>query len=588
MSDEVSEHVFSILWPGWQHNVQGGQGLSGFVDVVRFIYGAVMFTLEPRLARILLVVAILAVYLPMLGGGFVWDDHLLVVGNQLTDSLANIPAMFQTDLWGATPVPDPKPGYYRPLMLVDLALTRAVGGLDPRLHHVHNLIWHGTAVVLLLMLLERITKDPIAATLGAAVFALHPVQIEVVGFVSARNDPMAVAWLLAALLLLSQKAPSRKALIGGALASAAAMLCKESVVFAPVLLAFASRARWGGWGTRGAHGAVVCGFGVALAMRMLAGVGTPAQADWSHLMAITGPASAFYLDKLISPIEISPVIHFGWLPPVPWINAGIALLLLTLLARFGGPLGRAGLAFAVLGLAPAFAAVAHVGAVVDRYMYLPMVGVAWAVTGVAGRPGARSGVLVALVGMVGLSIVQGPIRKDDASLWEAAIERAPSGYAKGAFARWLEDEGKDGAAAHWYREAIVQPPRPFHESCYNITRIHLKRGIPKQAIAVGEEALEAGCEPSAELVAPLALAYALTGDWAKALQRSAKVDTDPTGKAILARLASQAAMGDVQPLKEATSGPDGERLLAQVLLVLRRGGADVDGIQSALNGDEAD
>jgi hypothetical protein len=192
------------------------------------------------------------------------------------------------------------------------------------------------------------------------------------------------------------------------------------------------------------------------------------------------------------------------------------------------------------------------------------------------------------MGMVGLSIAQVPIWKNDGSLWEAAIERAPSGYAKGAFARWLEDEGKDGAAAHWYHEAVVQPPRPFHESCFNITRIHLKRGIPKQAIAVGEEALEAGCEPSAELVAPLALAYALTGDWSKALQRSAKVDTDPTGKAILARLSAQAAMGDVQPLKEATSGPDGERLLAQVMLVLRRGGANVDAIRAALDGTGSD
>jgi hypothetical protein len=116
----------------------------------------------------------------------------------------------------------------------------------------------------------------------------------------------------------------------------------------------------------------------------------------------------------------------------------------------------------------------------------------------------------------------------------------------------------------------------------------LRRGLPKQAITAGEEALEAGCEPSAELVAPLALAYALTGDWGKALQRSAKVGADPTGKAILARLAAQAAMGDVQPLSEATADPDGERLLAQVMLVLRRGSADVVAIQAALRGVEVD
>jgi len=98
-------------------------------------------------------------------------------------------------------------------------------------------------------------------------------------------------------------------------------------------------------------------------------------------------------------------------------------------------------------------------------------------------------------------------------LWQAAIERAPSGYAKGALARWLEDQGMDDDAAFWYREAVLQPPMPFQESCFNVTRIHLKRGQPQQAVRVGQEALTAGCDASPELVAPLALAHALSGEW---------------------------------------------------------------------------
>ena len=97
---------------------------------------------DPRLARVVLVLAIFAVYLPLVGGGFVWDDHLLVVENQLTGSLSNIPQMFLTDLWGATPVPEAEPGYYRPLMLVDLAVSRALFDLNHRLHHLHHRL-HG-------------------------------------------------------------------------------------------------------------------------------------------------------------------------------------------------------------------------------------------------------------------------------------------------------------------------------------------------------------------------------------------------------------------------------------------------------------
>ena len=541
---------------------------------------------DPRLARVLLLIAILAIYMPLVGGGFVWDDHLLVAENRLTHSLSNIPQMFATDLWGSTPVPETDPGYYRPLMLVDLAITRALVDLNHRLHHLHNLFWHGAAVILLMLTLEKLIKDRRAAVLGAAVFALHPVQIEVVGFISARNDPMAVTWLLVVLLLLSAKSPSRLAVIVGCLASTAAILSKESVAFAPLLLAFAARARWGGWGRTRAHVAVLVGFGIAYGLRLMANVGWPAQADWAHLSAVAGPALAFYLEKLIWPVDIAPVIHFGWLPDVPWGMAGVALMVLGLMAYFGGPFARVGLLFALLGLAPTWAAVAHVGAVVDRYLYLPMVGIAWAVAAVAQRPVPRKIVIVALVAFTALSARQVPIWKNEATLWRAAIERAPSGYAKGALARWLEDQGLDDDAAFWYREAIIQAPMPFQESCFNVTRIHLKRGRPDQAARVGAEALAAGCEPTAELVAPLALAYALLGDWEAALQHSQMVGRDPTGKAVLAGLAAHAQLGNIDPLRiaiGAVSPEEGASLRNQVLIVLERGGADVASISAAID-----
>ena len=544
---------------------------------------------DPRLARILLVLAIFAVYLPLVGGGFVWDDHLLVVENQLTGSLSNIPKMFQTDLWGATPVPEPEPGYYRPLMLVDLAISRALFDLNHRLHHLHNLFWHGLATLLLMMLLQRLLQDKLSSTIGAAFFALHPVQIEVVGFISARNDPMAVSWLLVALLMLSHKKPPPWALLVGGVASSAAMLCKESVVFAPLLLAFACRARWGGWGTKMAHLSVLSGFGFAFGLRAAAGVGFPAQADWAHLSAVGSPALAFYLNKLVWPVDIAPVIHFGWLPAVPWFTAIMAMALLALLAAAGGPFARAGLAFAFLGLLPAWAAVAHVGAVVDRYLYLPMVGIAWAVAAVAQRPMVRRATVLALFLLTTVAMRQVPIWKNEATLWRAAIERAPSGYAKGALARWLEDQGLDRDAAFWYHQAVIQPPRPFHESCFNVTRIQLKLGETQAAIDVGRDAIEAGCEESPELMAPLALAYALNGQWTKAREGADKITNDPTGKAVLVGLAARAVEGNVLPLRDAisTAGPEqGQKLRTQVLLVIDRGGGNVAAVTAALDGEE--
>ena len=214
--------------------------------------------------------------------------------------------------------------------------------------------------------------------------------------------------------------------------------------------------------------------------------------------------------------------------------AGVAVAVLAVLAWLGGPFARAGLLFAFLGLLPAWAAVAHVGAIVDRYLYLPMVGVAWAVAAAAQRPLARKLIVLVLVGLTYAAAQQVPVWKNDATLWRAAIERAPSGYAKGALARWLEDQGKPKDAAFWYREAVVQAPMPFQESCFNVSRIHLKLNDPARAVEVGEEALTLGCEPSPELVAPLALAHALVGDWDAAIRRSTSVGRDPTRKAVVA------------------------------------------------------
>ena len=533
-------------------------------------------------ARSLLVIAMLVVFVPLLNGEFVWDDHLLVVENALTDSIFNAGPMFRSDLWAGTPVPEADPGYYRPLVVLDLAITRAVAGLSPFAHRLHNLMWHGLAVALLVRWLETVLSSRLAATMGAAVFAVHPVQLEAVGFVSARNDPMAVAWLLASLLLLTNRQPSRWALLGGAGAACAAMLCKESVVFAPVLLACAARVRGAGWGTARAHAAIGIGFAVAASLRFAAGVGLPAQSDGARLWSVLAPAIGFYLDKLIWPFNESPVIHLAWSPPVPWWTAGIAAAILAAVAVRGGRVARAGALIAVLGLLPSLAAIAHVGAVVDRYLYLAMVGIAWMAAATARHAAGRVAVATAVAAMVVMSVIQTPVWANDRALWSAAIQRAPSGYAKGALARALEDSGDAVGAAHWYREAVIQPPRPFHESCFNVTRIHLKLGDPERAIAVGNEALEMGCEASAELVAPLALAHALEGEWSAAARTARTVATDPTGKALVARLAASAAMGDLVPLERARDS-EGLGLVNQVMMVLDRGGADADAIREQLS-----
>ena len=67
-----------------------------------------------------------------------WDDEALVKDNQVTASLANIPDFFTRDLWSTTRLSWLKSGYYRPLMLVSLAVDRAIYGLSSAGAHVHS------------------------------------------------------------------------------------------------------------------------------------------------------------------------------------------------------------------------------------------------------------------------------------------------------------------------------------------------------------------------------------------------------------------------------------------------------------------
>jgi len=300
-------------------------------------------------------------------------------------------------------------------------------------------------------------------------------------------------------------------------------------------------------------------------------VGTPAQADMDHLWGALGPTLAHTADRLVWPVDMAPMIHLGWPPPLPIAGAIVGGLLCVLMVVFGRRHAGLGLGIALVGLAPALAGVAHTGIIVDRYLYLPMLGISLMVAATAARLPRRHVGFAALAGsLVILTTQHLPAWDTDETLWQSAMARAPSGYAAGAYGRWLEDEGKLDRAAHYYGLAAA-PPRTFPTGCYNITRIHLALGRPDEAVRAGHAALEAGCERSAELTAPMALAMALTGDWSAAETMAISIGSDPTGKAVLVRLAAAARRGDMAPLHgemEAAGSPAGEGLLNQVATLI--------------------
>lgn len=139
-------------------------------------------------ALILAAVTIFA-YRPAWNGGFLWDDDVYITNNELLtapDGLRRI--WFSLD----------SPSQYFPLVYTIFRIEHAVWGLDPTGYHWVNLLLHIGNALLVWLVLARL-KVP-GAWLAGAIFALHPVQVESVAWITERKNVLMGFFFLLTLL----------------------------------------------------------------------------------------------------------------------------------------------------------------------------------------------------------------------------------------------------------------------------------------------------------------------------------------------------------------------------------------------------
>ena len=139
---------------------------------------------------LLLVAASLSVFLQVLEFEFVGlDDYGYVVQNpHLRDGLS------REALWGAF---RPYFSNWIPLTALSLQLDYALYGLDPAGYHFTNVALHTLSAVLLFFGLTRLTGEVWRSGFVAAVFAVHPLHVESVAWISERKDALSgVFWML--------------------------------------------------------------------------------------------------------------------------------------------------------------------------------------------------------------------------------------------------------------------------------------------------------------------------------------------------------------------------------------------------------
>ena len=143
------------------------------------------------LIGLLLFLGTLALYYPALGNGFVnYDDPAYVTSNlQVQQGLTS-----RSLAWAFTSTAEAN---WHPLTWISHMLDVQWFGLRPAGHHAQSVLWHAVNVVLLFLLLAKATGFVGRSALVAALFAVHPLNVESVAWVAERKTVLCAFFFLA-------------------------------------------------------------------------------------------------------------------------------------------------------------------------------------------------------------------------------------------------------------------------------------------------------------------------------------------------------------------------------------------------------
>lgn len=470
---------------------------------------------HPLAAAALLVLAVVLAYWPVFSAQFVWDDFDFIVHN---DTLRSAEGLAR--LWL-------EPGavtQYYPLVFSSLWIEFQLWGLEPRGYHVTNVLLHAANAVLLWRILARLGLP--AAWLAAAAFALHPVHVESVAWITERKNVLSGLFSLTSALVYlrfdARRGPRTYAL--ALLAFACALLSKTVAATLPCALLLIL------WWQRGrvTRSDVLpllpfLGLGAGLAATTLwlekfhvGAVGTVWELGLAERCLIAGRAVWFYAGKLVWPGElmfIYPQWSIDATAPAQWLWGIAALSVVGVLfagrRRWGrGPVTAVLFFGGTLVPALGFFDVYFMlySWVADHFQYMASVGlVALGVCGAVHlsrrRPvshGLQRGVVLLLCAAVVVLALrtrsQTHIYHDSETLWRDTVAHNPEAWmAHNNLGSVLLRRGEhDAALAHFERAVALHPGDP--ESTNNLAAAYHGKGRLDRALVHYREAIEADPE----------------------------------------------------------------------------------------------
>jgi protein O-mannosyl-transferase len=428
------------------------------------------------------------VYARSLFCGFLRDDMSQIVRNPKVQSWEYLPQLLGSHLWSQV-VRQETILFYRPLFSVWMLLVHTLGGLAPWFWHLSNIGLHVAATYLVYRFCRRLTQSAVGAGIAAAIFAVYPIHVDAVSWVSASCEILYSIFALLAMLALLNRAGiagnksaemSCPRVWSSALWFGAALFSKETgLVMLAILPVFA----W--WELKGRVGegkriwqasypyAVVTAIylGIRWAVMRRVGVET-GEHGWAEVIFSAPSLLLFYLKNLFLPwrlsgcyvnrLTASPNGRF-WLESVGIL---IAFVLIAWLAiRYRSLLGLAA-ALIVVPVLPALAVIrvypqgdmTH-----DRYLYLPSVGLALLVAMAMKRAWpVEKAAQVAVVAIAGTLVVACSAEtvaleryyQDDLAFYNRVMELYPSdAYVRGMLGNSYLDQERVDLALEQFQQA---------------------------------------------------------------------------------------------------------------------------------------
>jgi len=473
-----------------------------------------------------------AVYYASINNGFVGDDIAFVKDNPNIRSLANIPSFFTSPRTLAAYDSDWGTYIFRPLRTISYALDYFVFGPRPWGYHLTSLALHMAACVTVYFVAMGLFEIPAVALISAVAFAVHPVHVEAVSWISSRADIIGLIFLNLSLLAYFRYA--RAGTLGYLALSVAlsfvSYLGKETMIPLPgfiIVYDYATRGRKSvkellrsrlpAWLVFSA----VC-FGYLVLRFYATGRMSSSQGWWGGSaysnFLMMAKATATYLWLMVVPFKLT--LHYLIKPVHTVFDAKVLVSLLAIAASLGliiwthrkNKLVFFSLVWFYLALVPianivpiSFAMMA------ERYIYMPSMGPIMALAcgiyalyrkaeakGVIETRAVIVGVAAVAIAYSVVSVNRHRVYKDDFAFYEEAIRSAPDSAPSynGLGDRYFEKMDYKNALVYYDKALAIDPN--YADAYMGVAYAYMNTGDLTRALRNGETA--ASIKPGSALI----------------------------------------------------------------------------------------